>query len=184
MVGSIKPAKDYALALRVMRRLADIDPSWRLICVGDELSEAVAGYKAQVLADLNRLNLEPFVKFVGHRRDVPEIIASSDLLLVTSLYEGFPNVVLEAMACGVPVVSTDYSDVRRILPFQEQVVGSRIDAQIADAVVRCHARSEQLAAAQRRWVNHNATASISATSLLAIYERYVRGASNVNADAA
>jgi glycosyltransferase involved in cell wall biosynthesis len=110
---------------------------------------------------------------VGPRRDVPEIIASSDLLLVTSLNEGFPNVVLEAMACGTAVVSTDYSDVRRILPFAQQVVASRAEADIADAVVRCYGRRAELAKVQRRWVEQHATASASATALLAVYSRYV-----------
>jgi glycosyltransferase involved in cell wall biosynthesis len=171
MVGSIQPGKDHRLALRVVRRLVDRDHSWRLICVGDAAAKHLE-YKAQVLAERARLQLEPLVEFVGNRRDVPEMMASSDLLLVTSVSEGFPNVVLEAMACGTPVVSTDYSDVRRILPFPEQVVGSRAEADIADAVVRCHGRREELAKAQRRWVERHATASASATALLAVYAKY------------
>jgi glycosyltransferase involved in cell wall biosynthesis len=173
MVGAIKPQKDHPLALRVMRRLVDADPSWRLICIGDEPLKAVRGYKAQVLAERDRLQLEPFVRFVGHRRDVPEIMASSDVLLVTSVHEGFPNVVLEAMACGTAVVSTDYSDVRRILPVAGQVVGSRAEHEIAEAVVRCHSRRAELAKAQRRWVEEHATASASAASLLAVYAKYL-----------
>jgi hypothetical protein len=65
------------------------------------------------LAERDRLGLEPLVKFAGHRRDVPEDIASSDALMVTSFREGFPNVVLEAMACRTAVISTDY-DARRL----------------------------------------------------------------------
>jgi glycosyltransferase involved in cell wall biosynthesis len=175
MVGSIKPQKDHALALRVVRRLVDDDPSWRLICIGDELPDGVRGYKAHVLAERDRLRLEPFVRFAGRRRDVPEIIASADLLLMTSVHEGFPNAVLEAMACGTAVVSTDYSDVRRILPLAEQVVGSRDEGEIADAVVRCHRRRAELAKAQRRWVEQHATASASAAALLAVYAKYVAG---------
>src|SRR6185436_7104997 len=106
MVGSIQPGKDHRLALRVARRLIDADPSWRLICAGDAPAR-FREYKTQVLAERDRLQLEGFVEFVGNRRDVPEIMASSDLLLVTSVNEGFPNVVLEAMACGTAVVSTD-----------------------------------------------------------------------------
>jgi glycosyltransferase involved in cell wall biosynthesis len=173
MVGAIKPQKDHLLALRVLRRLVDADASWRLICVGDELPDKSGGYKTRVLAERNRLQLEPFVEFVGHRRDVPEIIASSDLLLVTSAHEGFPNVVLEAMACGTAVVSTDYSDVRRILPAAEQVVGFRDEDDIADAVVHCYGRRAELAGAQRRWVGQHATATASAAALLAVYARYV-----------
>jgi glycosyltransferase involved in cell wall biosynthesis len=172
MVAAIKPQKDYPLALRVVRRLVDDDSSWRLICVGDEHPD-FRGYKTQVLAERDRLQLEPFVEFVGHRRDVPELIASSDLLLMTSVHEGFPNVVLEAMACGTAVVSTDYADVRRILPVPEQVVSSRAERELADAVVRCYRRRGELAKAQRRWVEKHGTASASAAALLAVYARYV-----------
>jgi glycosyltransferase involved in cell wall biosynthesis len=173
MVASIRPGKDHPLALRVVRQLIDDDPSWRLICVGDELSRGHRGYKTEVLAERDRLQLEPFVEFVGHRRDVPEIIASSDLLLVTSVNEGFPNVLLEAMACGSAVVSTDYSDVRRILPFPEQVVGSRAEGEIAAAGVRFLRRPAALASAPRRWVEQHGTASASAAALLTAYANYV-----------
>ena len=175
MVGSIKPQKDHPLALRVMRRLVDQDPSWRLVCIGEQLPDGVQGYKAQVLAECDRLGLQPFVRFVGHRRDVPEIIASSDLVLMTSAHEGFPNVVLEAMACGTAVVSTDYSDVRHILPCAGQVVGSRDEAEIARAVLRCHGERGELGRAQRRWVEKHATVSAAAAALLAVYARYVEG---------
>jgi glycosyltransferase involved in cell wall biosynthesis len=175
MVASIKPQKDHGLALRVLRRLVDRDPSWRLICVGDELTQGIRGYKAQVMAERDRLRLEPFVKFVGYRRDVHEIVASSDLMLVTSAHEGFPNAVLEAMACNTAVVSTDYSDARRILPVRETVVGSRDAGEIAAAVERCYARRAEIAATQRRWVEQHATTSAAATALLALYARHIAG---------
>jgi glycosyltransferase involved in cell wall biosynthesis len=171
MVGTIQPGKDHRLALRVVRQLIDYDPSWRLICVGDAPAQ-FREHKAQVLAERARLELEPFVEFVGNRRDVLEIMASSDMLLVTSISEGFPNVVLEAMACGTAVVSTDYSDVRRILPTPEQVVSHRAEREIADAVVRCYGRRAELARQQRRWVEQHATATASAAALLAVYARY------------
>jgi glycosyltransferase involved in cell wall biosynthesis len=176
MVASIKPQKDHPLALRVMRRLVDRDPSWRLICVGDDLFKAVPGYKDEVLKQWQRLRLEPFVRFVGYRRDALEIVASCDLLVMTSLHEGFPNAVLEAMACGTAVVSTDYSDVRRILPIAETVVGSRSEDEFADAVVRCYARRADIAAEQRRWVDQHASTSASAAALLSVYARYRAGA--------
>ena len=184
MVAAIKPDKDYMLALRVVRHLVDDDPTWRLICVGDELSDATPGYKTDVLNELHRLGLEPFVSFVGHRRDVPEIIGSSDLLLVTSVREGFPNVVLEAMACGTAVVSTDYSDVRRILPVARQVVDSRSDADIAEAVVRCYDIRADIAAAQRSWVEANGTASASTAKMLEVYGKYVAGPTSAPARSA
>ncbi len=175
MIASIKPVKDHPLALRVLRRLVDRDPSWRLICVGDELTRRTPGYKASVMAERDRLGLEPYVKFLGYRRDVPEIIASSDMLLATSVHEGFPNAVLEAMACRTAVVTTDYSDARRILPVPGTVVVSRSPQDIADAVERCHPRRAEIAQAQRRWVEQHATTPAAAASLLAVYAKYLVG---------
>ena len=47
------------------------------------------------------------IRFLGHREDVPALLAASDLLVLPSYYEGLPNVVLEAMNQGKPVVATD-----------------------------------------------------------------------------
>lgn len=175
VVASIKPDKDYCLALRSFRRMLDQDAAWRMICVGDQLSDETSGYKAEVLAELNRLGLAPFVRFVGRRRDALEIIGSSDLVLVTSVREGFPNVVLEAMACGTAVVSTAYSDVRRILPDPVQVVGTRSEADIADSVAVCYERRSEIARAQRAWADLHGAASASAARMAAVYEQYVAG---------
>ena len=55
------------------------------------------------------------VHFAGWRNDVPDVLAASRLLLLSSQWEGMPNVVLEAMASGLPVVATDVHGVRELL---------------------------------------------------------------------
>jgi glycosyltransferase involved in cell wall biosynthesis len=171
VVASLKPENDYPLALRVLRRLADRDPSWRLVCAGEE-PRGHRGCRAELLAERDRLQLAPFAQFVGHRSDVLELIADSDVLLITALRGGFPNVALEAMASGTVVVSTDYSDLARILPLPEQLVGSRSEHDIAAALLRCHADRARIAAAQRRWVEAHADAAASAAALLRLYSKY------------
>jgi glycosyltransferase involved in cell wall biosynthesis len=172
IVGAIKPQKDHALALHVAAALHRRTPSWRFLFVGDSL-HGHSAHREQVLAQCRALGADAFSKFVGIRRDVPEIMASCDALLVTSHFEGFPNVVLEAMACGCPVASTDYSDVKRILPFAWQVAASRRPEELANIVERCVVERDEVCAAQRRWVETHATTQRSAAALLAVYESYL-----------
>ena len=171
MVLSIKPANDYPLALRALKRLVDQDPSWRLICIGEEPAE-FRGYQSQVLAERDHLGLEAFVKFVGHRSDVVELIASSELVLLTSKHGGFPLIALEAMACNTPVVCTDWGDVRCLLP-GAQVVATRAEADVAAAVLECYGRRGEITAAQRRWAEQHGTAAAGAATLLRMYAKYL-----------
>ena len=61
------------------------------------------------------LAIDDRVHFAGWRSDVPEILKASDLLVLPSRWEGMPNVVLEAMAAGVPVLASDVEGVRELL---------------------------------------------------------------------
>lgn len=56
---------------------------------------------------LNELGIASHVRFVGFKKDVPSFLAALDVLVSPSRSEGFPNAVVEAMACGVPCVATD-----------------------------------------------------------------------------
>ena len=175
VVGMIKPAKDHLLALRVCRELATRESRWRGLFVGDSLHDSDDAFKRHVLEEWRRLGLESMVVFTGVRDDVPELVASCDVLLVTSHYEGFPNVVLEAMSCGTPVATTDYSDVRRIVPFRWQVASSRSASALADIVERCHRERATVARAQRAWVERHADVAQATDALLQVYEGYRGG---------
>jgi glycosyltransferase involved in cell wall biosynthesis len=63
----------------------------------------------------SRLSIRDRVHFVGWRKDVAAILKASDLLVLTSAWEGMPNALLEAMASGLPVVATDVEGVREVL---------------------------------------------------------------------
>jgi glycosyltransferase involved in cell wall biosynthesis len=183
VVGMIKPAKDHHLALETAARLIAADSGWRVLFVGDQLSGSGAyqvgrdsdtsDYKAGVLGHYERLGLSERIKFAGLRTDVPAILRQCDVLYVTSTHEGFPNVVLEAMGLGVPVVSTEYSDIRRILPFPWQVVASRSPDDLARAVIAAHAQREAIAARQKQWVIANATIEKAAMELENVYRNYI-----------
>lgn len=105
--GHLAQRKGFDLLLRAFAA-ADL-PDARVVIAGggDYLSEL------QVLA--TELGVTGRVHFLGHRNDGPDVIAGCDLFVLGSRNEGMANVMLEAMAAGVPVIATDVSGVRRAL---------------------------------------------------------------------
>jgi glycosyltransferase involved in cell wall biosynthesis len=113
MFGSFKAQKNYPLLFQAMRILLDRRPGTRLLLVGDELAGGQHGsdeYKQRMLALAKELELLPHCVFAGNRADVESLYSACDVTALPSLFEGTPNVALESMACGVPVVATNVSD--------------------------------------------------------------------------
>lgn len=79
----------------------------------------VAGRNGNTAAELDRqvqtLGLEARVRFLGHRADVPEILAAADIFVFPSLFEGMPGALIEAMALGLPAVAFDIPAVREVV---------------------------------------------------------------------
>jgi glycosyltransferase involved in cell wall biosynthesis len=184
MIGHIKPAKDYPLALDTAAALTRMAPEWRVLFLGDQLStpgQYQAGrdsdtgeYKRMVMEHYERLGIADKVKFAGARADAPAILAQCDVQLMTSCREGFPNVVLEGMVLGVPVVSTDYSDIRHILPRKEQVVASRSPEELARAIINVSNDRAAVVPEQKRWVRTHASIEKATEELQRVYQRYIR----------
>jgi glycosyltransferase involved in cell wall biosynthesis len=184
MIGHIKPAKDYPLALDTAAALVRQSPEWRVLFLGDSLNATLGGYavgrdadtsdyKRMVMEHFRRLDLGDKVLFAGARSDTPAILAQCDVQLMTSRWEGFPNVVLEGMVLGVPVVSTDYSDIRHILPRPSQVIASRKPEELARAVVDAWLDREAIAAEQKRWVRAHASIENVTRELERVYASYL-----------
>jgi len=184
MIGHIKPAKDYPLALDTAAALVRQSPEWRVLFLGDSLNATLGGYavgrdadtsdyKRMVMEHFQRLDLGDKVVFAGARSDAPAILAQCDVQLMTSRWEGFPNVVLEGMVLGVPVVSTEYSDIRHILPRPSQVVASRRPEELARAIVEAWLDRDAIAAEQKRWVRAHASIENVTRELERVYASYL-----------
>ena len=98
-VGSMKAQKNHPLLLRAFARLQN--PNARLMFVGIGAGEAeLRGLAAE-------LGIAGRVIFAGFHSDPTPFYETADLFVLSSNYEGFGNVIVEALACGTPVVSTD-----------------------------------------------------------------------------
>ena len=109
MVACLKPQKAPLDFVDAAARVAASRPDVRFVMVGDgELRPAVA-------ARARAVGLEGRLHLLGWRRDVPEVMAALDVVVLTSLWEGLPRVVPEAIAAGRPIVATAVDGTAEIL---------------------------------------------------------------------
>jgi glycosyltransferase involved in cell wall biosynthesis len=112
VVGQITPWKGQETAIRAMARVIESHPDSRLLVVGDAkfVGEATRydnrAYLRRLHGLVEELELEGAVRFLGERRDVPDVLAALDLLLMPSWEEPFGRIAVEAMAIGTPVIAT------------------------------------------------------------------------------
>ena len=101
--------KQHDLFLRIARDVHARQPSAVFVIVGD------GDRRGELEALARRLGLERHVRFLGWRRDLVTIYGAADVCVLTSRNEGTPVAVIEALAAGVPVVSTDVGGVRDVI---------------------------------------------------------------------
>jgi glycosyltransferase involved in cell wall biosynthesis len=127
-VGRLHDQKDHATLLRALARVAMLRPT--LAIAGDGPRRGTL----EVLAA--QLRIDPPARFLGLRTDVPDLLRAADGLVLSSAWEGSPNVVLEAMAAAVPVVATEVGGVPELVRSGETgyVVPPRDARALADAM--------------------------------------------------
>jgi glycosyltransferase involved in cell wall biosynthesis len=106
MVGRLAPPKDPLTLLEACRLL---ESDFRLMIVGDgELRGRAEAFVAQN-------NLGSKVIFTGERNDIPEVLAASDIFILTSRWEGLPLAVIEAEIAGLPVVASGVGGIPELI---------------------------------------------------------------------
>jgi glycosyltransferase involved in cell wall biosynthesis len=179
-VGRLETEKNFPLLLRAFRKLLTGCREARLVIAGEGRLRAPL---ERMAADLG---LETRCRFVGHVEDVARFHQALDLFVQSSDTEGTPNAVLEAMACGTPVVATDAggtSEVARhgrealIVPVgDEQALVAALQTVLVD-----NGRREVRAAAARRRVETELSFSARLDRLARIYDE-LRPVSRAAAD--
>jgi glycosyltransferase involved in cell wall biosynthesis len=107
--GRLTPIKNCAAFLHAAACISRQDSATRFLVAGD-------GEERDMLHGLaHSLGLHSKVAFLGDRRDMPDVLAAMDVFVLCSRNEGFGRVLVEAMASGVPVVSTDVGGAAEVL---------------------------------------------------------------------
>ncbi len=132
IVGRLVPIKNHALFLEAVARVRERYPQVQCVIVGD--GELRADLEAQV----DRMGLRSAVRFTGWLRELNTLYSDLDVLVMSSLNEGTPVSVIEALASACPIVSTDVGGSSDLL--EQGGLGTLVpsgDAQaLADAICR------------------------------------------------
>ena len=117
-IGRLCKSKGQHLLVQAAANLHQLGQEAVYLIVGNDLEQD--GAYLQYLKDLaQELGINKSVHFLGHRDDIPQLLALSDLLVLPSYTEGLPLVILEAMAAGLPVVATPVGGIPEVVIHQE-----------------------------------------------------------------
>ncbi|RKG31918.1 glycosyltransferase [Acinetobacter tianfuensis] len=152
--GRYHTAKGYPYLFETMGLLKDQNIVFKIAGNGASLDNA----EVKALFDQYQLDAEK-VHLLGQISDMPAFYQSIDAFLMTSITEGFPNVLVEAMASGLPCISTDVGDAKYIVQDLGVIVPPRNAQALADAVLayaqKTEAEKRALKQATRERVEQN-----------------------------
>ena len=111
-VANIWWVKGHVYLVRAMAKVVQRLPEAQAIVAGAVSDKQAA---AQVERELDRLDMRDRVRFLGRRSDVPDLVAASDVFVLSSVTECLPVSIIEAMLIGTPVVATDVGGVSELV---------------------------------------------------------------------
>lgn len=159
LVGGLRREKNHGLLLEALTRLAPpLRAATRVWMVGGETGGSE--YAAFVRAAIVRRGLEDVVRLVPETPEIPALLRVADAVVLPSLFEGFPNVLLEAMASGLPAVATAVGDVPGLI--EEGVTGFLVPSGDAAALALALERLHALGPEARRAMGRAARAQVEA----------------------
>jgi L-malate glycosyltransferase len=145
-VGGFTFEKNHVRLLHIFKRIKASQSDVRLWLVGD------GPLRFQVEQQVQELGLSDSVRFLGYRSDVLQLIQQAKVLVLPSIIEGLPGVLLEAMYCKTPVVAYDVGGISEVVKNQEtgwlvksdneagfvQAIQTVLHADTTDVVNRAH----------------------------------------------
>jgi len=173
MVAHLRPEKNYAMFVRCGARMRRDRRDVTFVSLGSGPMEA------QLTEQAGSLGARHDVRFLGERADVPSWLAAADLFCLTTNREAFPNSVLEAMAAGLPIVTTPFSSLDELTGGRDLVVTVPFDddeamARELAALLDDPARRRRLGEEARSWVRERYTWDRLVREMESFYEGLMR----------
>ncbi len=170
-VGTVQPRKNYARTVEALVKLRQR---------GFDLQVVIAGGRGwledQVYEAIEKHNMQTFVQFIGFvdDADLPILYAGASVSIFASLYEGFGLPVLESMACGTPVITSNVSSMPEVAGDVAPMVAPSDAEAIAQHVERLLSDPEVYSDVRRRGLQHvkQFTWEQSAQQLHDLYQRF------------
>lgn len=146
MVARFDPLKDHGNLIAAMRQVQDMGREVVWVLAGNDMTPQ----NETLTSLLQQQGIRAPVHLLGARPDIPAIMNGLDIHVLSSLLEGFPNVVSEAMACGTPCVTTAVGDAALIVGDTGWVVPARDAGSLAQGIAHAiGARQDASAWVQR-----------------------------------
>jgi glycosyltransferase involved in cell wall biosynthesis len=146
MMGRLVREKGYFELVEAWSRVHAHFPKARALFIGDALPSDREDSAARLRERIRELKLENSITLAGLRRDVPRLLAASDIFILPSWREGMPRSILEAMASGLPVIATNIRGCREeviegetgfLVPVQDpNAIAEALTLLIGDAQLR------------------------------------------------
>ncbi len=140
-IGRFTAQKGFEYCLDAVPQVVQALPGAKFWIIGDGELDSCLKEKAKTLG------VEDSVVFLGRREDIQQLFGQMTLFVLPSIYEGLPTVVLESMACGVPVVASDIPGTQDVIkdkitgwfvpPRDPERLGKQIVASLLDPDERC-----------------------------------------------
>jgi glycosyltransferase involved in cell wall biosynthesis len=150
MFASFKQQKNHPFLINALKKVKQKGNKFKLLLVGDTLHGGLHGsdnYTIKVKKLIQESGFAEDVIYLGNRDDIERIYPACDFTVLPSLFEGTPNVVLESMACGIPVIATDVSDNKKIITnsLNGYIIVINNTEQLSNRIIMLYEDKEKLA---------------------------------------
>ncbi|MFQ5706550.1 MAG: glycosyltransferase [bacterium] len=172
VVARLHPQKGHRYLIEAAGKIVEQLPETRFVLVGD------GELRGELEALVQAKKLDKHFLFLGFRNDVKELMRTFDIFVLPSLYEGLPNVILEAMATGLPVVATAVDGSPELVVNEQTgyLIPPRDPEQIAEKVLNLFSDQERRQAfgkRSRERVEKHFSLDLQVQNFQNLYEKFV-----------